>query len=181
MQEASIAFMAGRMALQWRRSLACHLHTVLQPWPQRDLQQVTSQLLVQCANKWGLPLPPVPDATPAPSTQVCLAAHCCSACHHFAQLHTCRLLSCTLIESSPSCNQAQHESDMHGLRLRRWSKVCSCLLCMITGFRCSQLYPAVNQDQASCSQQAGCLHLLHAVLDLTVDLDHGCSPTQVCL
>lgn len=78
-QEASIAFMAGSMARQWRRSLACHLHTVSHPWPHRNLQQVTSQLVVQCANKWGLSLPPVPDATPAPHTQVCLAAHCCCA------------------------------------------------------------------------------------------------------
>ena len=72
-QEASIAFMACSMARQWRRTLASHLHTVTQLWPQRDLQQATSQLLVQCANKWGLPLPPVPEATPAPLTQACLA------------------------------------------------------------------------------------------------------------
>ena len=69
--------MAGTMARQWRRSLACHLHTVSQPWPHRDLQRVTSQLLVQCANEWGLSLPPVPDATPAPPTQVC-----CALLHH---------------------------------------------------------------------------------------------------
>lgn len=65
--------MAGGMAQQWRRSLACHLHTLTHPCPQRDLQHATNQLLVQCANKWGLPLPPVPEATPAPLTQACLA------------------------------------------------------------------------------------------------------------
>ena len=67
MQEASVAFMACRLSDQWRRSLACHLHTVTQPWPNCNLQQETDQLLVQCAGKWDLALPPAPEATPVPS------------------------------------------------------------------------------------------------------------------
>ena len=76
MQEASIAFMAGTMASQWRGSLACHLQTVTLRWPMRNLQHETSQLVVQCANKWGLAFPPAPEATPALLTQVGFLPSC---------------------------------------------------------------------------------------------------------
>ncbi|KAL0029617.1 hypothetical protein WJX79_008342 [Trebouxia sp. C0005] len=67
--EASVAYMADMMSRQWRRSLASHLYTVTQPWPNRNLAQETTQLLEWCAGRWGLPLPPVPEATPAAPTQ----------------------------------------------------------------------------------------------------------------
>ena len=66
--------MAGTMSNQWWRSLASHLHTVTQPWPACNLRRETDQLLLQCASKWGLPLPPAPEATPAPA-QVCCVPH----------------------------------------------------------------------------------------------------------
>jgi hypothetical protein len=74
LQEASVAYMADMMSRQWRRSLASHLYTVTQPWPNRNLAHETTQLLEQCAGRWGLPLPPAPEATPAAPTQVCSCA-----------------------------------------------------------------------------------------------------------
>ena len=154
MQEASIAFMAGTMAWQWRRSLACHLHTVSQPWPHRDLQQVTSQLLVQCANEWGLPLPPVPDASPTPPTQVCLAAHhCCAPYCLSLPLHTTVLYTSVPVISF--LQLSQYWSDMHGIAES------SCSSCMSFASGCSELYPAVIWGHASHLQQLGCLYVLH--------------------
>lgn len=67
--EASVAYMADMISRQWRRSLASHLYTVTQPWPNRNLAQETAQLLEQCASRWALPLPPPPEATPAAPIQ----------------------------------------------------------------------------------------------------------------
>ncbi|KAL0033947.1 hypothetical protein WJX77_012260 [Trebouxia sp. C0004] len=67
--EASVAYMADMMSRQWRRSLASHLYTVTHPCPNRNLAQETTQLLEQCASRWGLPLPLAPEVTPAAPAQ----------------------------------------------------------------------------------------------------------------
>lgn len=94
-----MAFMASTMSRQWRSSLASHLYTVTQPWPNRNLAQEANQLVKQCAGKWGLALPPTPEAAQVAPTQVHLSILSCnsSSCNVLMVQTMCRRIHCVAL------------------------------------------------------------------------------------